>query len=112
MACKFFIRTLMELFKILPLVVFPFLAVHYLKDYSQLQMAIYYMAVLTLSMGVFQVVRKFMFPTFSVEAHMKAALHEKNMASAVVVAALFAFVVALCYFQTWFMMASIPGIKG
>lgn len=106
---KIIIRICLEVFKISPLVAFPLVASYKLKDYSQLQLAVYYMSILVLALGVFHVVRKFMFPTFSVEAHMASVKEDKNMASAAVILGFFAFLIAICFLVTWFMMASIPG---
>lgn len=90
--------------KMMPLIIFILAVAWYLKDFAQIELALYFMAVLALNMLFFQVVRKFLFPSFSVESHMSSAWHG-NMASALLVCAVFMFMLSLCFMSTWFMMA-------
>jgi len=80
--------------------------VAYYKDQAQIELALYYLTMFLLVLTVMQVVRKFMFPSFSVEAHMKAAL-DNNPAAALVVLTYFSFLFGLCYLLTQLLQATI-----
>lgn len=95
-----------ELLKVAPLLALLGGYALYYGDTSQYELALYYLTVLLTVLTIMQVVRKFMFPTFSVEAHMTAAL-EGKMAAAVVVMVYFAFLYGLCYLLTLFVQANI-----
>lgn len=96
----------LETTKLGPLIAVLVGYVAYYKDQSQIELAFYYLTMFLLVLTVMQVVRKFMFPSFSVEAHMTAA-KDGAMSAAVVVLAYFGFLFGLCYLLTILMQATI-----
>ena len=97
----------LETTKLGPLIAVLVGYVAYYKDQAQIELAFYYLTMFLLVLTVMQVVRKFMFPSFSVEAHMKAALDNNNPAAAVVVLTYFSFLFGLCYLLTQLLQATI-----
>lgn len=100
-------RILKEFWKLSPLVVILVLYVRYFGDNAQLELGLYIMTVLLMVLVILQVVRKFMFPTFSVEAHMKSAKDDMNIASAFVVSSYFAFLCMFLWLVAMFLLANV-----
>ncbi|MCE5333769.1 MAG: hypothetical protein LLG06_04185 [Desulfobacteraceae bacterium] len=107
MKFTWFIRSAKELYKVFPFVVFILLNAVYLGDASQLKLALYYLTVITLTVLVFHVGRKFMYPTVSIEAHCRKALDEGNAASAMIVITFLGFQAAMSWLTVLCIVAMI-----